>query len=229
MAPNYADAQAELADATFQRAAYGWSEFADQDVETAIRLAQKALEIDEECVLAHSVLARAYTVQQKYDLGLAESERALQINPSDAEVLATRAAVLLWTGHIDELDRRRRAGDAAERQSRPRARAQSRHRLPAQEPLRRRGEAAGGGAHPLSRPIRRSISRWPAPMPSSAATPRRRTRWSRASSKDPYLDLAGFGTRFQDPALKRQLEQTCARPASTSRFDRFHRFCRLAV
>src|SRR5205807_250907 len=79
----------------------GWSEFADQDVETAIRLAQKALEIDEECVVAHSVLARAYTVQQKYDLGLAESERALQINPSDSEVLAARATVLLWTGDID--------------------------------------------------------------------------------------------------------------------------------
>ena len=101
-APNYADAQAELAEATFERAVYGWSEFAQQDIETAIRLAQRALEIDEECVLAHSVLARAYTVQQKYDLGLAESERALQINPSDSEVLATRAAVLLWTGQIDE-------------------------------------------------------------------------------------------------------------------------------
>ena len=26
--------------------------------------------------------------------------------------------------------------------------------------------------------------------------------------KNPYLDLAGFGTRFQDPALKRRLDQT---------------------
>ena len=38
----------------------------------------------------------------KYDIGLAESERALQINPSDTEALLTRAAVLLWTGRIDE-------------------------------------------------------------------------------------------------------------------------------
>ena len=30
----------------------------------------------------------------------------------------------------------------------------------------------------------------------------------RAKTKDPYLDLAAFGTRFQDPALKRQLDQT---------------------
>ena len=72
MAPGYADAYAELADIYFQRATFGWSEFAQQDVETAIRLSQKALEIDPDCVLAHSVLARAYTSVLKYDLGLAE-------------------------------------------------------------------------------------------------------------------------------------------------------------
>ena len=38
---------------------------------------------------------------QKYDLGLAELERALQINPSDAEALLARAAALLWTGQVD--------------------------------------------------------------------------------------------------------------------------------
>ena len=26
--------------------------------------------------------------------------------------------------------------------------------------------------------------------------------------KDPYLDLAGFGTRFRDPAFKRQVEES---------------------
>ncbi|HTG25879.1 MAG TPA: tetratricopeptide repeat protein, partial [Reyranella sp.] len=102
LAPGYADAYAQLADTYFQRAAFGWSEFAQTDVETAIRLAQKAIDLDEECVLAHGVLARAYTSILKYDIGLAESERALQINPSDSEALLTRAAVLLWTGRIDE-------------------------------------------------------------------------------------------------------------------------------
>ena len=190
--------------ATFQRAAYGWSEFAQQDVETAIRLAQKALEIDEECVLAHSVLARAYTVQQKYDLGLAESERALQINPSDSEVLAdARRGAAVDRPHR-RVDRRRRAGGAAERQPRARAGAQSRHRLPAQGPLsptrsscwRRRARAIP--------PIRRSISRWPAPMPSWAVADDAKEALEQGKRKDPYLDLAGFGTRFQDPALKKQ-------------------------
>ena len=102
LAPGYADAYAQFADVYLQRAAFGWSEFAQTDVETAIRLARKAIELDEECVMAHGVLARAYTSIQKYDIGLAESERALQINPSDTEALLTRSAVLLWTGRIDE-------------------------------------------------------------------------------------------------------------------------------
>src|SRR4029079_7097440 len=102
MAPGYADAYAELADIYFQRAAVGCAEFAQQDLETAIPLSQKALEIDPDRVLAHSVLARAYTSVLKYDLGLAESERAVQLNPLDAEVSRARAAVLLWPGRIDE-------------------------------------------------------------------------------------------------------------------------------
>jgi TolB-like protein len=102
LSPGYSDAYAELAETYFQRATFGWSEFAQSDVETAIRLAQKAIDLDEACVVAHSVLARAYTAIRKYDLGLAESERALMINPSDAEVLLARAAVLLWTGRIEQ-------------------------------------------------------------------------------------------------------------------------------
>ena len=103
MAPNYADAYAELADIYFQRAAFGWSEFAQLDVETAIRLAQKAIDLDEECVHGPQRAGpRLYLDPRSTISGLAESERALQINPSDAEVLLARAAVLLWTGRIDE-------------------------------------------------------------------------------------------------------------------------------
>ncbi|MGZ5908713.1 MAG: adenylate/guanylate cyclase domain-containing protein, partial [Reyranella sp.] len=44
LAPGYADAYAQFADTYFQRAAFGWSEFAQADIETAIRLAQKAID-----------------------------------------------------------------------------------------------------------------------------------------------------------------------------------------
>lgn len=207
MAPGYADAQAELAEATFQRAVYGWSEFAQQDVETAIRLAQKALEIDEECVLAHSVLARAYTVQQKYDLGLAESERALQLNPSDAEALATRAAVLLWTGQIDESIA---AGELAGRLNGNLG----------PEPALNLGIAymLKGRFGDAVKVLEAARARYPAyptldfPLAGAYAELGRaddaKEALEQGRRKDPYLDLAGFGTRFQDPALKTRIGES---------------------
>ncbi len=204
MAPNYADALAELGDATFQRATYGWSEFAQQDIEAAIKFAQRALDIDDENVIAHSVLARAYTAQQKYDLGLAESERALQINPSDAEVLTARAAVLLWTGRIE--------GSIA-----------------SAELAGRIGGSLGpepalnlGIAYLLSRRyadaiklLEASRTRYPnyplldIPLAGAYAEVGRgadaAAAMERGKLKNPYLDLASFGSRFEDPALKRRL------------------------
>jgi class 3 adenylate cyclase/TolB-like protein/Flp pilus assembly protein TadD len=207
MQPNYADAQAELADATYQRAVYGWSEFADQDVAAAVKLAQKALEMDDESALAHSVLARAYTVQQRYDLALAQSERALQINASDADVQATRTAVLLWTGDIDG------AIVAGELAMRLNANLGPDHALNL------------GIAYLLSRRYADAVKlleaariRYPAyptldfPLAGAYAELGRdgeaADALERGKQKDPYLDLAGFGSRFQDAALKRRLDQT---------------------
>ncbi len=207
MAPGYADAQAELAEAIFQRATYGWSEFAQQDVDAAIRLAQKALETDPDSVLAHGVLARAYTLQQKYDLGLAESERALQINPSDAEVVATRAAVLLWTGQIDEAIA---AGELAGRLNGNLG----------PEPALNLGIAymLKGRYGDAVKVLEAGRVRYPGyatldfPLAGAYAELGRaddaREALESGRSKDPYLDLAGFGTRFQDPALKRRIQES---------------------
>lgn len=207
MAPNYADAQAELADATFQRAVYGWSEFAQQDVETAIRLAQKAVELDDECALGHGVLARAYTVQQKYDLGLAESERALQINSSDSEVLATRAAVLLWTGQIDGSIA---AGELAGRLNGNLGPDPALNLGIAYMLKHRYADAV--------KVLEAARTRYPAyptldfPLAGAYAELGRaddaKDALEQGRRKDPYLDLAGFGTRFRDPALKRRIEES---------------------
>jgi tetratricopeptide (TPR) repeat protein len=204
MAPGYADALAELGDATFQRATYGWSEFAQQDVDAAIKFAQRAIEIDDENVIAHSVLARAYTSQQKYELGLAESERALQINPSDAEALTARAAVLLWTGRIEDS-------------------------IASAEFAGRVGGSLGpeaalnlGIAYLLNRRYADAIklleaarTRYPnyplldIPLAGAYAEAGRGADAAAAMEqgrrKNPYLDLGNFGSRFEDPALKRRL------------------------
>lgn len=204
MAPAYADAYAELASVHFERATFGWSEFVQQDIDTAIRYAQKAIDLDEESVLAHGVLARAYAAIGKYDLAMAESERALEINPSDAEVLRARAAVLLWTGRIEESI----------------ATAEIAGRLnPNIGP-----EAALnlGIAYLLSgrfadavRLLETVRARFPAyplldlPLAAAYAEMGRSTEAREALEegrrKNPHLDAASFGTRFQDAALQQRL------------------------
>jgi class 3 adenylate cyclase/Tfp pilus assembly protein PilF len=187
MAPNYSDAFAELADVYFQRATFGWSEFAQQDIETAIRLAQKAIEIDPDCVLAHSVLARAYASVVKYDLAL--------------------AAVLLWTGRIDDSI----------------ATAEAAIRLNASI-----GPEAAlnlGLAYLLSRRYADAVrlleaqrARFPSyplldvPLAAAYAELGRSSDAAdaveQARLKNPHFDLASFGSRFQDPALQRRLEES---------------------
>ncbi|WP_425067713.1 adenylate/guanylate cyclase domain-containing protein [Reyranella sp.] len=207
MAPNYADAYAELAGVHFERATFGWSEFPQQDIDTAIRYAQKAIDLDEESVLAHGLLARAYAATRKYDLAMAESERALEINPSDAEVLRARAAVLLWTGRIEESI----------------ATAEIANRLnPNIGP-----EAALnlGIAYLLSgryadavRLLETVRARFPAyplldlPLAGAYAemgrTPEAKDAMEEGRRKNPHLDAASFGSRFQDPALQQRLAES---------------------
>ncbi|WP_395714008.1 adenylate/guanylate cyclase domain-containing protein [Reyranella sp.] len=207
MAPGYAEAYAELADAYFQRAAFGWSEFAQGDIETAIRLAQKAIDIDAESVLAHSVLARAYTAISKYDLGLAESERALQINPSDAEVLVARAAVLLWTGRLDE------SIAAAEQALRLNVNIGPEAALNlgiAYLLSRRYADAvrlleAARARHPTYPLLEFPLAAAYAELGRTADA---KDAADRAKRKNPYFELSSFGSRFQDPALQRRMEDS---------------------
>ena len=205
LAPAYADAHAELAAAYFQRAAFGWSEFPQDDVDTAIQLAQKAIAIDDDCVLAHSLLARAYTAQAKYNLGLAESDRALELNPSDAEANAARGAVLLWTGRIDEAI----------------AAAETANRLNAS--LGPETALNLGIAYLLKRRYADAIKllevariRYPAyplldyPLAGAYAelghVEDAQHAVDQGNVKNPHFELATFGSRFQDRALQRQVQ-----------------------
>jgi adenylate cyclase len=205
LAPSYADAHAELASAYFQRAASGWSEFPQDDIDTAIQLARKAITLDDDCVLAHSVLARVYTAQAKYDLGLAESDRALELNPSDAEANEARAAVLLWTGRTDE------AIAAAETANRLNANLgpESALNLGIAYLLKRRYADAikllevariRYPAHPLlDYPLAGAYAELGHAEDAQRAV-------EQGNAKNPHFELASFGSRFQDRALQGQVQ-----------------------
>jgi len=158
-------------------------------------------------VPAHSVLAHAYTAILKYDLGLAESERALQINPSGAEALLARAAVLLWTGRIDE------SIAAAELAMRLNVNigAEAALNLGLAYLLNRRYAD-------VVRLLEAMRARYPThpliDFPLAAAyaelgrTADAQDAAEQGRRKNPHFDLASFGSRFQDPALQRRVEES---------------------
>jgi adenylate cyclase len=100
--PNYADAYAALGSAYYEAVVSGWSEFRVQDLERAEALAQKALALNPATTRAYHVLSNVNLFRKRYDLSLAQIDRALEFNPSDADNYAYRGATMVWAGHAAE-------------------------------------------------------------------------------------------------------------------------------
>jgi TolB-like protein/Tfp pilus assembly protein PilF len=100
--PNYADAYAALAGSYYEAVVSGWSEFRTEDLERAEALAHKALALDPATTRAYHVLSHINLFRKRYDLALAQIDRALEINPSDADNYAARGSLLAWAGRAAE-------------------------------------------------------------------------------------------------------------------------------
>jgi class 3 adenylate cyclase/TolB-like protein/Flp pilus assembly protein TadD len=100
--PNYADAYAALGGSYYEAVVSGWSEFRAQDLERAEALAHKALALDPTTTRAYQLLSYINIFRKRYDLALAQVDRALEFNPSDADNYAQRGAVLVWAGRAEE-------------------------------------------------------------------------------------------------------------------------------
>jgi tetratricopeptide (TPR) repeat protein len=71
-------------------------------LERAFELAQQALALDDSLPVAHSTLSMVYEQKQQYDQALAESERAIALEPNNADSYVMQAEVLNWAGRPDE-------------------------------------------------------------------------------------------------------------------------------
>src|SRR5262249_33664415 len=100
--PNYAAAYAALGGSHFEAVVSGWTEFRQQDLDQAEALAQKALALDPTTTSAYRVLAFVNMYKRRYDLALGQIHRALEINPSDADIYQMRGTVLVWSGRAAE-------------------------------------------------------------------------------------------------------------------------------
>jgi adenylate cyclase len=100
--PSYAGGYAELGLALIEALASGWTEFPADDLGRAEKLAQKALSLDPALTSGYRLLAEVHMNSGRFDLALAQTERALEINPNDAESFATRGAIFVWAGRAIE-------------------------------------------------------------------------------------------------------------------------------
>src|SRR6266436_2698087 len=100
--PSYAAAYAELGLSLIEAVVSGWTEFVVDDLGRAETLAQKALSLDPASTTAHRLLAEVHMARGRFDLALGQTERALEINPSDAESFVTRGSILVWAGRAAE-------------------------------------------------------------------------------------------------------------------------------
>lgn len=99
--PNYAAAYAALAETYYIATSMGWAQLPTEFISRAEELAAKALSLDELQVSARVILGRIHIFYQRYKQAEAEIERAIAINPNDANGLAGRGNILMWLGRTD--------------------------------------------------------------------------------------------------------------------------------
>jgi adenylate cyclase len=79
----------------------GWAEAPADYLNRTEEMANKALSIDASEMRAHTVLGRIHIFRQRYEQAMAEMDRAIAINPNDANGLAGRGNTLMWMGQTD--------------------------------------------------------------------------------------------------------------------------------
>jgi adenylate cyclase len=99
--PQYAEAYAWLGLTYWMKWMLRWS--ADpQTLEHALALAHQAATLDDSLPGAHSVLSVVYVQKKQYDQAIAEGERAIALDPNNADSYATQAQALNFAGRPEE-------------------------------------------------------------------------------------------------------------------------------
>jgi adenylate cyclase len=85
----------------FHEWTFGWSQD-PQSLEHAFELAQRTLDLDESLPLGHRLLGKVYLWKKQHEKAIAELEKAIALNPNDADELAGLGYILNWSGRPEE-------------------------------------------------------------------------------------------------------------------------------
>ena len=204
--PRYAEAYTWLAEAELQRAAYGWIENPEEALRRTEEHARMALAINDpgSNARAHSMLGALHSFTGNLHAALAESERALALNPSDAFAHAQRGNVLLWLGRIEESIK---ASETA-RRFEPRLTSLRAFNLVLAYFLAGRADAAVAVCESylgVDRAELRAVCA--AALAEAGHAERAREAAAQAKRLQPFFDVQDFGGRLADPALAEKARQ----------------------
>jgi adenylate cyclase len=96
--PNYAAARSALGETFHIALSMGWAESPDEYWNRVAEHANAALRLDANDARAHLLLARMHLAYGRFTAARAEIERAIDVNPNDADALAGRGNILVWLG-----------------------------------------------------------------------------------------------------------------------------------
>lgn len=100
--PDYPAALVGLGRTYITGALVGWEEDPVGAIDTAERLARKAIALRDDEASAHALLGHVYLMRADHDRAIVELDRAIELNPNDAESYARRGQVLVWSSRVDE-------------------------------------------------------------------------------------------------------------------------------
>ena len=97
--PHYARAWAGLAEVAYFATVYsGWGTPAAKDYDEAHRLAEKAVALDDSDAAPHAILGWVHLVRREFELARVHWDRAIFLNPNDADVVMSRGTALAFLG-----------------------------------------------------------------------------------------------------------------------------------
>jgi TolB-like protein/Tfp pilus assembly protein PilF len=99
--PDYAAAHAALGETFHIAISMGWAESPDDYWDRARDEANQALALNPLDVKARILLGRVYIAYNQFSDAEREIDRAIELNPSDADALAGRGNILMWLGRTD--------------------------------------------------------------------------------------------------------------------------------
>jgi adenylate cyclase len=98
ISPDFAAAHSLIGATCVNDYANGWAEIPEQSLQTALDIAERAVQLDEADPQAHEVLAMALFFHRELDRALAEARRCLGLAPNSAGGHVVIARILTYSG-----------------------------------------------------------------------------------------------------------------------------------